>query len=509
MVMGKVTPRDAATVGWRGVEDIVGKPSISCQIGAHIINKQESDWDSHFFTADGVPYMFEGVTRRVLPIDQRRPEFMALLVSRYSLLENEDKTKGVVSFLKAYAITYGAKRETKRFSSYDSKNKILYISRYNGEVWRLDGESITVEPNGKNVFFLDDDGGVTCEADIAPHGELLPFLFDPLHFQPETPTSHLTPTVQKALLLTWFHALGFPDLFPAKPLLLIEGEAGSGKTVALQCLQTVLTGRNSPLIIGQKDEEDFGVQILLSNPMVILDNMDTEVRWLRDSLCAYATAGGWRRRKKYQDAQVIDIRPNCFVGITSRNPVTFRRDDVADRCVIIRMTRRNDKTDPKDVLTAIQDQRPRLLGEWLYNLNRILKVFPEVPAGGYSERLAGFSRFYAACHKAIGLVEAQDVMDAAQAERDVLVVEDDPLVDMLDRWVENTNNRGREVDSLTLFAELKPVAENMGVPFYNNTRTFGKRLQFCITALERKFKVQSRYIEHKRFYRFWPLSDES
>jgi len=491
MARETIDPRDAARIGWQLVEDVDGKLNTAIGIGSGIVNTQEQSWHSQFITADGQPYMFDGVAGKVLRLHVNDSRLNALLGSRYSLFEGESRTRSVVSFLRSYALTYGEKRETKRFSHYDKAAGILYVSSYDGQAWRLNGETIEQVPNGQGVLFLDDDGGEPIEnVEVGPHHELLPTLIDDLNFTAET-QGKLTAKAQRDLLAAWLHTVPFGDLFPAKPLLLLEGEMRSGKTIAVQRFQTLLTGKSRPLIIGKKDEEDFGVQLLGSAPIAHLDNMDSEVAWLRDAICAYATAGGWRKRKKFTDTDVIDIRPQCFVAITSGNPVTFRRTDVADRCLILRLEQRKTTTDPEGLLEYVKNNRGRLFGEWLYNVNKVLAIVKTIKTDGYTHRMAGFARFFNACHAALGF-EGEHALDAAQAERDMLITEDDPLVDLLDRWLERSANVGREINCNDLYAELAPMAMSAQNPFYESARQLGQRLRFAKDALRRHYTIEVR-----------------
>src|SRR5690606_19245477 len=142
---------------------------------------------------------------------------------------------------------------------------------------RLTGGEVEIVSAGEDgIFFADDDGGVPCEPDIAPHGVLLDKLTN-LHFA-ESGLSGITPDQQRKALIIWMFALAFPDLMPTKPLLLLEGTQGSGKSATCQLIQLALMGASSPMILSKNKEDDFGV-LLLRSPIAVFDNTDSYIDW--------------------------------------------------------------------------------------------------------------------------------------------------------------------------------------------------------------------------------------
>jgi len=513
MARETIDPLDAAKIGWDGVQDIVGKQNLGGDLGIFIVNTQLA-WKSQFVVADDTPYFFDSIYKKVYEINPRNTRFLSFLASRYGLLDGVTQTKQVASYLQAYALVHGIKRETRRFSYFDRKESALYVNRGGGWAWKLDGKEVTEVPNGEGVLFLD-NSDTPMEVDIAPHDLLLPHLINDLNFAAET-KGGLTAEGQRDLLTTWLHTVPFGDLFPAKPILLIEGAMHSGKSICVQRFQTLFNGRIDPLIISKQDEEDFGIQLLHSNPVAHLDNMDSDVgNWLRDAICAYATAGGWRKRKKFTDMEIIEIKPSCFLAITTGNPAAFRRADVVDRCIVLRLEERKHGTtsDADVVLQQVRDERPKLFGEWLYNVNKVLAAVRDVPTTGYTNRLAGFERYFRACHKALNFESkvfgTHSPLETAQAERDALTTEDDPLLDLLDRWLERIDNVGREIKAADLYVELAPLAAATTLPFYDSPRALAQRLKTAKAALQRHFMIEVRMSSAQTaFYTFRRLDKE-
>lgn len=440
--------------------------------------------------SDGLPYWYDGTARKLYRINANDPDFASLFLERYSLIRTEELTRHVLVALEGFALRQGQYRELKRFASYNAAQGVLYLSRYDGTCWRLDGAVISVVPNGEGVLFVDDDQGVPCPgAIVKPHGRLLDALVNDLAFVPEEEGGH--PAAQKVLLTTWLFAIAFPELLVSKPLLLLEGACGSGKTAAIQRIQLALHGRQQIHIVGAKDEEDFSV-VITRSPIALLDNMDRMVDWLQDALAAYTTGGGWSRRKKYTDSERVEIHPKSFIAVSTRNPATFRRDDIADRCLILRLARRKSFTALTHMFNEIQTHRVELYGEWLYHLNRIVA---QVRAGAgpvAGTRLADFASLAYMIGAAVGFTknDVDNAFTAAQGERDALTTEDDPLVDLLDHWLETTGNPGRWVRTTDLHGELSKIAKLRGTEMHMHARTLGVKLRESAAAMARFFTVE-------------------
>ena len=154
--------------------------------------------------------------------------------------------------------------------------------------------------------------------------------------------------------IVWIFALALPDMMPTKPILLLEGAMGSGKTAAVQLLQYALMGESRPMILQRNKEDDFGV-LLLRSPIALFDNTDSYIDWVPDAICAYTTAGVWNKRRLYTDDESMVIKPHAFIAIASKNPASFRREDVADSCVILRLVRRSEFSSIKALVQKVKD----------------------------------------------------------------------------------------------------------------------------------------------------------
>jgi len=458
-------------------------------------------------TADHRAYLFDGRFCKLYRIDAEDPEFCGYMQQAYGLNSSEQITRHLITSLRNGAVAMGSLRTVRRFSYWDRYTQTLYISRYDGTCYEIDGHEVTVRPNGYGpAIFIDDDQGQSIdEPTVGNHRQLFKHLIDDLQYVPAT-TGGMSPEVQKTCLGVWLFAIAFPDLMPTKPLLLVEGEKGSGKTFALQRIAMAIHGKISPLSIPKKEDQDFGIKILRS-PIAILDDVNEPVDWLRDTLCTYATGGGWTRRKLFSDDAEVQIKPDSFLGITSNNATTFRQGQVADRCLIIRLERREQQGGyvPGDQLfERIRYWRPEIFGEWLYWLNEIVAELRRPQKQMTTPyRMADFARLSHVIGRTLNQPAGppghwspehiEEMLEGMQNERDALIIEGDTLIDIIDKWLEAASNQGRELRIADLYRELAMIARTLNVSaFYKSPKALANRLKDASGPLAHHFQISRR-----------------
>lgn len=426
--------------------------------------------------SDAEPYLFEGTTRRLIRIHERSEEALAYLWDRYGLNSKDAFTPLIASNLKNFILTRGWIREGRRYAAYSPAQKTLWLSRYVGSAWRIDGSSIDSVWNGRDVFFVDDDGGrpwpdhrmPEIPAEVDPKNSPLLKLLTGINFVAESP-SGMSPDDQRRALSAWIFSAAFPDLLPTKPLLLVEGAQGSGKSMAIKLIQHVIHGRPRPMILDKDRPDDFPIQLLRSMPIAHFDNVDSYIEWLPDKLAAYVTDGKFPKRKLYTDTGEVVIQPQSLVAVATKNPVSFRREDIPDRAVIIRLDRRDGFNDEATFFREIEARSPELYGEWLYWLNRIVARLREIggaPKVHSALRMADFAGILDVVGSVLGWTdtEMQSTIDGMLREQLVFAGETDPVPDLIDRWLVDTKNHGRTIDASDLMNQLNAIAQALDKP---------------------------------------------
>lgn len=460
----------------------------------------------------GQLYMILGLDNQVLSLPTHGgDEFFAYLHEWYGLARSESYAKLLYETLRAYVGRHGSKTELRRFAVFKTATQTTYISAYNGRMYKIDGSTITDEPMGEDgVFFANDDNGFHCSPDVQNHGILIPRVTD-INFAPSG-LSGISPEQQKRALVIWMFALAFPDLMPTKPVLLVEGVKGSGKTSCAAQLQLILFGHDRRLITRKSKEDDFGVTLLRS-PIALLDNLDTYIDWIPDAVAAYTTGGEWSSRKLYTDDEHLIIKPHAFLAVTTRNPASFRRDDVADRCLILRLERRKSFTPEARRKREILDDRPRLLGEYLWYVGQIIEELRRDNDldMSESERMADFAALGRVVGRVLGWESnsIDELMQALQGERDAFINEDDPLIELVNRWLVykpqgRPGNIGRLISVTQMHAELETLAQAAQIEWRDSSRTLASKIK---SSLDRAFRIKATTIAGQPQYQFWRHTD--
>lgn len=464
------------------------------------------------------PYVYIGLTQEVLPIPRRGGDrFWGYIKRRYGIEESEEAAKHVLAGFRSYAVSEGSRVEMRRFAVYRQKAQTVHLSGYNGNQWRIDGSSIMPIANGDDgVFFIDDDGGVPCTPEIGPHGILFERMIDPVSFA-DRGLGGITAEQMKRMLIIWMFALSFPDIMPTKPLLIVEGAPGSGKSAFCQLLQLALMGHRKPIVLSRNREDDFPV-VLLRSPICVFDNLDSYVDWIPDKVCAYTTLGSFPKRKLYTDGEEYELRPHSFIAVASKNPASFRREDTADRVLIMRLERRDSSGLSFTPLNVLVEEtlalRPQLFGEYLYYVNRIVAEIRNgalVAPEGETFRMADFASLARAVAKVLEWpAEAvPELLLAIQSEQTAFFNEADPLSDLLGRWLDQRQSGkssvGRLIDAFQLHKELESIAQASGIQFYKQANMMQKLRS---PHLERDYIIQTLPVDGgSKAYRFWRKSD--
>jgi hypothetical protein len=463
-------------------------------------------------TADGDLYVVLGLTNEIfsLPREGRGGDrWHSYVHTMYGITAVEPIAKFIYSTLRAYVLSNGTRVELRRFAAFDQQTQTAYLSAYNGQMFKIESETevSTCACGEDGKFFVDDDEGAHVPPDIGPHGILLDRLMAP-NFA-EKGLSGITPEQQRMALTIWFFALAFPDLMPTKPIMLIEGTKGSGKTSQISLIQLALTGIAKPMMLQRNKEDDFNV-ILLRSPIALFDNTDSYIDWVPDAIANYCTGGVVTKRRLYTDDESMTIRAHAFIAVATRNPASFRRDDVADRCIILRLERRAAFTSAARLKREILADRGRLLGEYIWYIGRIVA---ELRNDGFSDedethRMADFAAFGRVIGKVLGWAPeaVAELMLALQAERDAFINEEDPLIDLLEKWIaykprSGRANAGRVVTQFELHAELETFAQANNVPFKDSPRSLVQKIRS--THIERAFRIKQIVVGgHKSFQLF-------
>ncbi|MCL5957860.1 MAG: hypothetical protein M1358_00855, partial [Chloroflexi bacterium] len=171
-------------------------------------------------------FYFHNDQRRLYPLESNR--FAAFLYALSGANPAGTDYAYLFADCKAAAMD-GALRQIVKLAAWDAQQKVLRVSRFDGTVYRLDGLQIAEEANGENVLFDDNPLWQPYQPDYGQPGVLKWSTDELANWADETKHYGLA-------LRAWFLALFLTELSPTRPLLVVIGEKGSGKSMLLRVL---------------------------------------------------------------------------------------------------------------------------------------------------------------------------------------------------------------------------------------------------------------------------------
>lgn len=390
-----------------------------------------------------------------------------------------------------------------RFSFWDSEKKVLYISRFDGTVYRLDGSTRETIPNGEEVLFDD-------PVDWVPYN---PAVVDLRGNDVFTDLIHDFPRwdghddAQSLGFYVWVLSLFFSELCSARPIALFLGEKGSGKSTLLRLLLKYLFGKNAE-VSGVPDRPDAFTVLAATSHIIALDNMDVDKPWLQDKLSRLSTGGTETLRKLFTTAEAQVIRYRSFVAITARTPDTLKRDDVAERTVTFNLRRINEGAEDsaafmieREMFRNVEEHRGQFWEALLTRLSAVVRTIREDQFPKASMlRLADWETL----GRLLSRMEDKEAiwdttLECFGQNQRRLLIEDEPLLDALRVAIRKEKIRPDTQNEYTangLYQLLmKMYEEDKQKPAdaaFESVRSFSKKLAMLSPMLKEELGLQRR-----------------
>jgi len=432
-----------------------------------------------------------GESRTVTKYDE---DFHQYMLRRYGINAAGEEFKAIYTHLVA-ACRENGPYQTHGVAFFDRDKHRLYINRYDNWVYRLDGDEVEVFINGQ-------DGKFFREVPWAP-----PFKYIPRNQRPHRDEGRLLdeyvlsanipsqqgadPDSLRTIIRTWLYAIFFNNLISVRPILFFHGEPGAGKTSVLVGIGQLFEGPSySPLSVPDK-EADFEFQVR-NRDWVFYDNVDSPSKWLPDALARLATRFTVQARKLYTDNTQLRYPVRCFAALTAHSP-KFRRDDVVDRLIPVRVEPFTLFKAQGDLDYDLETNRNLIWSELIDDLNRLVKWIRDnegLPIRMYEFRLADFARFLEIVCELDGQ-EFEAILRVLKLNQASEALEEDEFVAILRAWLGIKGNAGKEVTARQLFLDLISLPVGADLPKQYTERGFA-------IMLGRKAKYLGHFVSLER-----------
>jgi putative DNA primase/helicase len=247
------------------------------------------------------------------------------------------------------------------------------------------------------------------------------------------------------------------------PILVLNGEQGSGKSVVSRMLRSLVDPSAAPIRAVPKDDRDLVVSA--GNSWVLaFDNLSAVPAWLSDALCRLASGSGFATRMLHTDnAEMIfeAARPIILNGI----PSLTDRPDLADRALTIHLKAipENERRPEDELLAEFEAARPRIIGALCDAVSAALRNVGKVKLDR-SPRMADFVKWITAAESGLGWEAGEFLAAYSENSRAVseTVFEADSVAVAIKNFVTNDHPSGWEGTPTELLAEINNrVAEGI------------------------------------------------
>jgi hypothetical protein len=434
-------------------------------------------------TAGGRLFWFDREGRRLYDLEAF--PFRALFLRDFEINPAEREFAHVFEAVKSAAREIGRRVTVCRFCHYDRTANQLYIHGGPGFVLRLNGSTIDRVDNGTDDVIFEDiehvtipEEALTRTFDGDPVGERI---LDRVNFIRGAGVV-VDAEHQRLVLRIWMLAVFFPELMPARVLLLLYGEKGSGKTTTLRVILKLYLGPTANVTPLTQKEDGFNAAVT-SEYLLVIDNADSHSRWLEDRLATVATGQTIRLRKLYTTNEMLSFPTRCCIALTARTP-RFRRDDVVDRLQILKVERLNAFAKESDWYAEVEEHRADLWAQVLRDLNRTLVTLGKASAESPGTvRMADWASLAAIIGDSLGEGDAiRGALEASELVKAQFLLEADAVYDLLHAIATERPNCTWKAGEL--FAELKRRSEDAEITLsIKSPRSLGRILHRLEPAL--------------------------
>jgi len=200
------------------------------------------------------------------------------------------------------------------------------------------------------------------------------------------------------------------------PALVLNGEQGTGKSVAAELLRSLIDPNSAPLRSLPRKELDL--MISAKNQWVLSwDNISSISHNISDALCRIATGGGQACRQLYtdDDESIIRVsRPQIINGIGD----LLHNSDLIDRSIFVELERiRDHQRKPLDEIRRdFETFKPQILGGLLDAASEALAKYDSVKSNQWP-RMANFAKWVTAAEGKLHLPDGQTFLAAYNYNR--------------------------------------------------------------------------------------------
>ena len=224
----------------------------------------------------------------------------------------------------------------------------------------------------------------------------------------------------RPLLLAWLLSCLIPD--GSKPILVLTGEKGSGKSSTASTLKKLLDPTQADRVTSVGNSRQLAT-MANSRWVLLWDNLSSLSVQQQDLLCCVSTGAGFSHRTLYTDLDETFLsyrRPQILTSID----LVPTRSDLLERCLLVRLERipEGERVTEAELEARLAALLPGVLGSLLSLLSNALKRLPTIKCSRLP-RLADFAHLAIAA----GVPRFSEAYDSSIESGNRAAVEADPV----------------------------------------------------------------------------------
>ena len=244
-------------------------------------------------------YLFLKDEKHLITLTDDSREFKNLL-TKWGVNASETLFKYVKEELYVHCTEQAVNVDIHKFAYFDSENYVLYIYNSSNAIFKITENSVTTIENGdEGVLFeeLNDYTPFSLVSFDKGKNYLSEYLIKNLNLESDEYNIDVFKLVE-----IWFYSLFFESIMPTKPIFVLIGEKGSGKTSFLRRSGQILMGEKFNVTSITSDYKNL-ITLITNNYFVVIDNLDSPTTQINDALARISTGQVIKIRDYYTTNQ--------------------------------------------------------------------------------------------------------------------------------------------------------------------------------------------------------------